>query len=487
MAIMIEERAVPGFSTIFGVAAVAGILALACDDWIAGFAIIVLWGAWTFLPTTDGPPVLALALTWHWNQIVIGIYYFALTGRPLTAMVLSDYRPMVLIGLGCMVALIFGLRVGSMLIKDKPLTSNVEYAMSSQFLLVFYAAAVVLKAPIQAYAWTVPALNQGLLALTYLRLILFYIVLRRLFFAGLWGRGLALLLVEVVLGFAGYFAEFREPLFIAAIVFSEQFDRRKARHWAAATGLLCVCLFTGLLWMGVRGTMRGRVAEGTAGTSTQERLSLIGSLTQSWFKGDQHDQLENADAFVDRLWDVYYPALAMARIPSVMPYEDGAILIKALQHIAQPRLLFPDKKELESDSLLVRKYSGVFVAGPEQNTSIAFGYAIESYIDFGIPLMFVPVFFFGTFMGASFKWLATNIKHREIAIAVLTVIFWLALSPFNRAWARTLGMSGTLLIYLGGAGYLVDRYLSMGGAPPAIDDTVDDFAAQSAWQAPERF
>jgi hypothetical protein len=483
---MIHEEKPLDVSTVVGVAVIAGILALACNDWIAGFAFIVLWAGWQFLPMSDGPPVLALAMTWHWNQIVIGIYYFALTGRPLQAMMLSDYRPMVLIGLGCMVALIIGLRIGSMLIKDKPLGSNVEYALSSQFLLVFYVIAVVLKAPVQAYAWTVPALNQGLLALTYLRLILFYVVLRRLFFAGLWGRGLALLLVEIVLGFAGYFAEFREPLFIAAIVLTEQFDRRRLRHWMGAGALLCLSLLTGLLWMGVRGTMRGRVAEGSAGESVQERLSLIGSLSQVFLSGDQADQWDNADVFVNRLWDVYYPALAMARVPSVMPHENGAILIKALQHIAEPRLLFPDKKELESDSLLVRRYSGVWVAGPEQNTSIAFGYAIESYIDFGIPLMFVPVFVFGVFMGAAFKWLATTIRHRELAIAVLTVIFWLALSPFNRAWARTLGLSGTLLIYLGGAAYLADRYLSMGGAPPVTDDPVDDLAPHAAWNAAER-
>jgi hypothetical protein len=483
---MIHERKTIDFSTIFAVSGIAGVIGFACNDWIGGFAFIVLWAAWYFLPTSDGPPVLALAMTWYWSQISIGIYYFALTGRPLQAMIRSDYRPMVLVSLGCMIALIIGLRTGSMLIKDKLLGSNVEEALSSQFLLVFYAAAVVLKAPIQSYAWTVPALNQGLLALTYIRLILFYIVLRRLFFAGLWGRGLALLLVEVVLGFAGYFAEFREPLFIAAIVLSEQFDRRKASHWMGAGALLCVGLFTGLLWMGVRGTMRTRVTEGSIGEGVQERLSLIGSLSQVWFKTDRTDQWENADSFVDRMWDVYYPALAMARIPSVMPHENGAILLKALQHIAEPRLLFPDKAELESDSLLVRRYSGIWVAGPEQNTSIAFGYPIESYIDFGIPLMFVPVFIFGVFMGAAFKWLATTIRHREIAIAVLTVIFWLALSPFNRAWSRTLGLSGTLLIYLGGAAYLVDRYLSMGGAPPATDDPVDDLGPHPAWNAPER-
>jgi hypothetical protein len=57
----------------------------------------------------------------------------------------------------------------------------------------------------------------------------------------------------------------------------------------------------------------------------------------------------------------------------------------ALKHLVTPRVLFPDKGILASDSEFVRKYTGIPVAGADQNTSIAFGYAAESYIDFGIP------------------------------------------------------------------------------------------------------
>lgn len=63
--------------------------------------------------------------------------------------------------------------------------------------------------------------------------------------------------------------------------------------------------------------------------------------------------------------------------------------------VVTPRILFPDKGALLSDSEMVRTYSGVFVAGAEQGTSIAFGYAAEAYLDFGLPSMFVPSFLFG--------------------------------------------------------------------------------------------
>ena len=73
----------------------------------------------------------------------------------------------------------------------------------------------------------------------------------------------------------------------------------------------------------------------------------------------------------------------------------------ALVHIVTPRFLNPDKPDLISDSELVRKYAGAAVAGSESNTSIAFGNAAESYVDYGLPWMFVPIVIFGFLIGAS--------------------------------------------------------------------------------------
>jgi hypothetical protein len=41
-------------------------------------------------------------------------------------------------------------------------------------------------------------------------------------------------------------------------------------------------------------------------------------------------------------------------------------------------------------------------------------------------------------------------------VAVSTVIAWLSLYLFERSWAKTIGLTGTLLIYAGGLSYLLD-------------------------------
>src|SRR5258708_34113455 len=95
--------------------------------------------------------------------------------------------------------------------------------------------------------------------------------------------------------------------------------------------------------------------------------------------------------------------MAVERVPFVLPHTDGQIMIDALTHLITPRFLYPDKADLQSDSEMVRRYSGAKVAGADENTSIAFGYAAESYVDFGLPYMFIPVLIFGFVLGLAYQ------------------------------------------------------------------------------------
>jgi hypothetical protein len=95
-------------------------------------------------------------------------------------------------------------------------------------------------------------------------------------------------------------------------------------------------------------------------------------------------------------------------------------------------------------------------------TTISFGYEIQSYIDYGLPWMFLPVLLYAIFMGAAYRFFLRIIIHRELAVAVITVIFWMSLYAYNRSWAKMLGLSLTMMAYLGGATFLIDRYLARG-------------------------
>ena len=62
--------------------------------WIAGLAVAVLFLIWALLSTAEGPPVLALALTYQWMQVTIGLFYSTLTGEELEAMYQTDWQRM---------------------------------------------------------------------------------------------------------------------------------------------------------------------------------------------------------------------------------------------------------------------------------------------------------------------------------------------------------------------------------------------------------
>jgi hypothetical protein len=169
-------------------------------------------------------------------------------------------------------------------------------------------------------------------------------------------------------------------------------------------------------------------------------------------------------------------------VPEVLPHTNGEMMMVALQHVFTPRILVPGKADVESDSLQVRKYTGIWVAGPDQGTTISFGYEIQGYIDYGVAGLFVPVLLYAIFMGAAYRFFLRTIRHRELAVAIVTVIFWMSLYAYNRSWAKMLGLSLTLMVYLGGVTLLIDRYLA--SSMDATDDLTARRAAAPATHTP---
>ena len=241
----------------------------------------------------------------------------------------------------------------------------------------------------------------------------------------------------------------------------EVFDRSRKEHWIVGCALAAFLIVASVMWMGVRTQYRQDFVDNVFASSRAMRLERMQALMSDWLSNRDERLGSDMDVLMDRSWAIYYPALALARVPSVLPHSNGELIGGALLHLVTPRVLFPNKPELPSDSDLVRKYSGIWVAGVDQNTSIAFGYAAEAYVDFGVPVMFIPVLLLGVFCGGMYVWFLRALHHRELAVSLVTVIFWMSLYLFERSWAKTLGLSITMMVYLGGISFLIDRWLLM--------------------------
>ncbi len=439
----------------------AGIVGwLAFGDWLPALAFAVLALVWVMLPAEEGPPVLALACTMQWLSVTIGFFYVTLTGRQLEATISADYRTMMLIGLGCVFAMTLGLFAGRYLVERLKAPTGIRpaNALSFKTLLLAYVIGTASIGVVQQMAWAFGGFAQGIIALTYLRLGLLYLILRRLVAKEQWAYVMGMLMVEIVMGITGFYAGFREPLIMAVLAFLEYFNVRKVRHWITIGGLGLMMGTLGIAWIGVRVNYRSKwMSDERFSENRSARVELLQDSVNTWASQSSEDLWSNVDSFVDRVWTIYYPALAIERVPASIPHTDGQLMWDTLQFVFEPRLFFPDKPNVKSDSEMVRKYTGIQVAGEDQDTDIAFGYAAESYIDFGIPMMFVPVFAWALFIGLACALIFREYRHRDLAVSVVVVIGWLSLYLFERSWTKTIGLGGTLLIYAGGMCYILDR------------------------------
>jgi hypothetical protein len=277
-----------------------------------------------------------------------------------------------------------------------------------------------------------------------------------------------LLALELAIGFAGYFSDFREPLvFIGLAILSSQ---RRRSTWLAIAGIGAISIAAGITWTAIKPVVRQQYSYSA---SISERLTTVAGIIQPTLANNSTGWKAQADRLVGRIWTIRFPSLAYARVPSVLPHEHGAILWGALTHTVMPRLFFPAKGELPSESDKVRKYSGVWVAGRETGTSWAFGYVADSYVDFGWPLMLVPIFLFGCLMGFADRLMKNLLTHQDVLSGVRTVVLWSSLYLFEQSWVMMIGTSASLFVVLVGGGVVFERvFFRREGVPAKLAGAV---------------
>jgi hypothetical protein len=434
------------------------LIGLLANDWIASVALIALYTGWKLL-NENGPPVIAASFTLQWVQVTAAVVYFALTGRAVYQMRYSDYRPMVLIGLAAIAALFAGVYLGAGLRRKASTTQYIGSLLpfNTRQIAVAYCGALAISGLVQRFAWSAAGWTQGLLVLNRVRFVLLFFLITRLVRPRPRLTAIAaLLLLEVALGFTGFFADFREPLLVSGLAIVGAMDRRKFSTWMLIASIVLLAVSSALIWTAIKPTVRKSYV---ASASTMGRLNSAVNAAASTVSPAGSRVGAEVDTLVSRLWSVYYPALALKRVPSVVPYENGTILMAAVDNVLTPRLFNPDKPAVPSPSDEVRKYAGVWVRGSESNTSIAFGYVGESYVDFGVPWMFAPIFVYGLLIGVAYRLLTTRIKHAELRAGLTIVIFMGVLGSYETSWVMMIGPAITTLAILGGAGIALDRFL----------------------------
>jgi hypothetical protein len=206
--------------------------------------------------------------------------------------------------------------------------------------------------------------------------------------------------VEVAAGFLSFFATFRMPVFLLALAVGAGTVRVRARHLAGFVAVAALALYLGVVWSAIKGEYRTVLNRGTGeqivdvgrGAQVAELARLFGTVDRTVLEG-------GLERLVDRVGYIDYFAYSLEHVPALRPHENGRLWRQAVGHVLQPRLFFPGKAELESDTRVAERYTGLDLMSWTETTSVALGMHAEAYVDFGLPWMFVAAVWIGLLCG----------------------------------------------------------------------------------------
>lgn len=207
-------------------------------------------------------------------------------------------------------------------------------------------------------------------------------------------------LLEFATGFFSFFSNFKIVLFFTAFIHLTYITRVNVRHVVTTIVVIAVGLFLGIMWTGIKGEYRKFLNGGTnqqvVSVSQDEAMGKLFELTanqnQSTFDASVND-------FLLRLQYTYHLGKTMDRVPSVIPYKNGANWGGTLAFVLTPRILNPNKGIYDATTKTMY-YTGIRYSGQRSGSSFSLGYFADSYIDFGVQGMWFPLLMLGLLFGA---------------------------------------------------------------------------------------
>ena len=410
---------------LVAVAAAAGLALLTANPLLTAASLLVLPVFAVLLWRQGETPVLLFAVGFQWVQVTAKVFHADTLGVDVAELAATpSVKTAVWLSLAGLVALALGMRLGMRALRTS--TSERARAEAAWFSVdrafTFYLVCFVISEGMRALGGSSAGLAQiaqGVSGVKWVAFFLFgYTALRQ-------RRRLPLVLLvvgfEFIMGI-GFFAGFKEVLFISLIMYFTARPSLKPAALISGTVILAFLVLFGATWQSVKGEYRYFLSGGSGdqGTVVSQSEGLL-------FLRDLVTELTPADLVArgfepmfERLAYVDYFAIVTDYVPTVIPHEGGALWGGAVRHVLQPRVLFPDKPVLPSDTELTEKYTGLHVA--DTGTSVSLGYMGESYVDFGAVGMLVPVFLLGAVWGLIYAYFVGKARYALVGYAFATAL-----------------------------------------------------------------
>ena len=399
------------------------------------------------------PPVLLLPVGIQLVQVVTPLYYANLLGVPVQEVVslnLGDPAAATWLGLAAIVSLAVGMWCGQLSKResDASIPEEEYLAWSPRAAFMFCMATIGLAAMFDVLSGFFEGLRQPLLAAAGIQWLGVFLL------AGVcmaqW-RGFGYLLtatfLEVLKGFSGYFSDFRMVFFVLIVATFSGRSKLLSRRTFVAMGVGIALLMLGAWWSAIKRDYRHYLDQGSNQqvvlVPIEDRFAfLMNKLSEV----DNDTMLRGFRLLARRVGYVDYLAATMRHIPANMPFQEGAQIGATVLNVLEPRLLFPDKPPLPSDTKILEKYTGLhFGKSSGPGSSVSIGYVAELYVDFGVPGAVVGTFIMGLLAGRAFKFV---ISSGSMPISInygLALTLAMTMTQFDEALIKIVGSFVTAL------------------------------------------
>lgn len=422
------------------------------------FATLLLVMFPALLWRADEPPVLVFACAMQWLQAASVVFYADAYGVSVTQIFggpeleLATWLSLVGVAVNAIGMRTILLRAPkNMSQRARCLAKHIK--ISNAF--IFYAACFVVSTVAERFAFAVPSLAQPITAVASLKwvaiFVLIYSVIQQ-------RNGYGFLVTAVVfefgVGLLGYFASFKLVFFVLLVTMLTSATLRR-KHLVVTAVVAAILIASGVVWSAVKQDYRDFLNQGTGEQQVLVPIEERGAKLTELLGAVSWDSIANGlDSLMLRVSQVSYFAYTTMNVPQTIPYADGALWLDAVKRVVTPRVLFPNKAEV-NDSERTNLYTGLGVAGSGQGTSIGIGYIAESYVDFGPVYMFVPIFFLGVFYGFIYRLFVFS-REPLLGYGIAVAILALGAYTIETSNIKLVGGNTTALLILGSL-YLLFR------------------------------
>ncbi len=422
---------------------------------LGGVAVFILFLC-VGLTWMDGdPPALAFCIAYQWMFVVTGYFHQLLTGNYPSLLFVGNLDGAVGLSLLGFFFLVLGLRLSDPLMpnwvldrRDGLVSQGDDYDIQRLFFLVLAVYSLNYLGDISPRLFF-SAMAQILERILEFRAVLLFALIATILRKN---RGHAYGVIAFLFALTPQFAsaqsvfkEFFFLLLLALLSFWRPWSpdpavRRDSRTVATLTLLIVLGLgCMGVAWEGaIKPIWRRAYRAGEIDGTTTERVTEFSATVAEAAGG--FDLGHSVTDLAGRLSSgVGYFSHVLEHVPAIVPHEGGSLTMRAVRHVVQPRVIFPDKADLGVDSWLVRIYAGFDVAGEELETSVGLTYMAQFYIDFGSIGMMLALLVYGALLGVLYRCLLIVAPSHTLFAGSVVAILLNHFTSYEGEIAKLLG------------------------------------------------